>query len=102
MIKDLAQEILEHWLDAEGHRGVDIGGRRQEVGDAGDDQDVALLLHRGERLGQNLKAAARQVLSSRHHWTIATVGGVQVTPEVRIPDQSEDTGLGHFRQVLAI
>ena len=85
-----SEELLEDGVDPEAEGSRLLGGRSQEVGNAGDQADVGLWTHRTKTLGQDLSLGAGQQLGTHHQRSIATVGGVKMSFDVRIADHGED------------
>ena len=101
-MEKLAEKVLDNGLDTKSDGGGMVSRSREEVGDACHHKDVALLPDRGQGFREDLDAAAGEMLSTRHQGTVTTVQGTHVTPEVRIPDQSEDARLRHVCSASSI
>ena len=84
------EEVAKNWLDAKTQSGRAPGRRCEHVGHARQDAHVGLVADVAEALGKDLQLPARDQLSRRHPWTVTTIGRIQMTLHVRIPDDAED------------
>ena len=91
---DQLEEIPEDRVNAERDGGGGLLGRRQEVGDAGDDARVGIVLHVPEALSEDLTPSTNENLGRLQGWTSASIGRVGMPLHVGIAQDAEDE-LGH-------
>ena len=81
-----------------GNRSSGLSRRRQEVGEASDEDHVGLHSNGLQGLGKHGQLFTGQDLAAGHHGPVATVDRVHVPLDVGVAQQREDQGGRHHEE----